>query len=176
MPEVALDRLVKHFVIADGRLQKRVPINQSLAAIDQLFLNRSKKEVPDGSSAHIVQRETHALPITAGSQLLQLAEDAGFVLLFPFPDAADQLLAAQIVAGLALLFAQTPFDNGLRGDAGVVRAGHPQRVEALHPFAANDMSCSVLFSACPRCKAPVTFGGGMTIVNGWRSGSGSLWK
>ena len=30
------------------------------------------------------------------------------------------------------------------------------------------MSCSVLFSACPRCSAPVTFGGGMTIVNGLR--------
>ena len=31
------------------------------------------------------------------------------------------------------------------------------------------MSCSVLLSACPRCSAPVTFGGGMTIVNGLRA-------
>ena len=28
------------------------------------------------------------------------------------------------------------------------------------------MSCSVLFSAWPMCSEPVTFGGGMTMVNG----------
>ena len=31
------------------------------------------------------------------------------------------------------------------------------------------MSCSVLFRAWPRCRAPVTLGGGMTIVYGLRS-------
>ena len=35
MPEVARHGFVKHFVVADGRLQKRVPIHQPLAAIDQ---------------------------------------------------------------------------------------------------------------------------------------------
>ena len=42
-------------------------------------------------------------------------------------------------------------------------------------------SWTVPFKACPMCSAPVTFGGGMTMVNGpfgnrFRSGSGSLWK
>ena len=35
MPEVAVHGFVKHFVVADGRLQERVPIHQPLAAIDQ---------------------------------------------------------------------------------------------------------------------------------------------
>ena len=34
---------------------------------------------------------------------------------------------------LLLLFQQPPLDDGLRGDAGVVGAGHPEGVEALHP-------------------------------------------
>ena len=32
------------------------------------------------------------------------------------------------------------------------------------------MSCSVLFRACPRCNAPVTFGGGITMQYGLRLG------
>ena len=43
-----------------------------------------------------------------------------------------QLLAAEVVAGLLLLLAQAAFDHGLRGDAGVVGAGHPEGVVALH--------------------------------------------
>jgi len=36
-------------------------------------------------------------------------------------------------------------------------------------------SCMVLFSTCPMCNTPVTFGGGITIVYGSRP-SGSEWK
>ncbi len=46
-------------------------------------------------------------------------------------------LAAQVVPRLAFFFPQPPFDDRLRGDAGVVGAGHPERVEALHPLHAN---------------------------------------
>src|SRR6185503_7394344 len=38
------------------------------------------------------------------------------------------------------------------------------------------MSCSVLLRACPRWSAPVTFGGGITMLNGCRLGCGSAWK
>ena len=34
-------------------------------------------------------------------------------------------------------------------------------------------SCNVVFNACPKCRAPVTFGGGITIVYGFLLGSGS---
>src|SRR6516162_925045 len=37
-------------------------------------------------------------------------------------------------------------------------------------------SCSVLLSAWPMCRAPVTFGGGMTMQNCFRAKSGRLWK
>ena len=36
VPEVFLDRFVKHFVVAHGRLQERVPVHESLAAVDTL--------------------------------------------------------------------------------------------------------------------------------------------
>ena len=43
-----------------------------------------------------------------------------------------QFLAAEVVARLLLLLAEAPFHHGLRGDAGVIGAGHPQGVVALH--------------------------------------------
>src|SRR3954454_3549639 len=37
-------------------------------------------------------------------------------------------------------------------------------------------SCSVLLRACPMCRAPVTLGGGMTMLKGWRSSLGRAAK
>src|SRR4051794_38857164 len=38
------------------------------------------------------------------------------------------------------------------------------------------MSCTVLFSAWPRCRAAVTFGGGMTMAYGVPGSVGSAWN
>ena len=48
----------------------------------------------------------------------------------------DELLAAQVVARLALLL-QLALDDDLRGDAGVVGAGHPVGVVAAHAVVAD---------------------------------------
>jgi len=42
-------------------------------------------------------------------------------------------------------------------------ARHPQRAEAIHALHPISTSCSVLFSAWPMWREPVTLGGGMTI-------------
>ena len=48
----------------------------------------------------------------------------------------DEVLAAEVVAADALLL-QLALHHDLRGDAGMVGAGHPQRVEAAHPVVAR---------------------------------------
>ena len=138
MPEVALHGFVKHLVIADGRLQERVPIHQPFAAIDFAVLEQAEEPLADGPGTLVVEREAGSLPIAATAHLSKLAEDAGLVLVLPFPDALHQPFAAQVVAGFLFFFEQPPLDDGLRGDAGVVGAGHPQRVVALHPLHANE--------------------------------------
>ena len=57
--------------------------------------------------------------------------------LLPLPDALDELFAAEIVPAFLFFFQQPPLDDRLRGDAGMIGAGHPQRVEALHPLEAD---------------------------------------
>ena len=83
----------------------------------------------------------------------------------PFPDALDELLAAEIVL-LDLPLGQLVRDDDLGGDAGMVGAGLPQRVAAAHALEADRTSCKVKVSACPMCRLPVTFGGGIMTVKG----------
>ena len=45
VPEVALDRLVEHLVVAHGRLQERVPVHQPLAAVDLAVLEQVEERV-----------------------------------------------------------------------------------------------------------------------------------
>ena len=54
-------------------------------------------------------------------------------------------------------------DHDLRGDAGVVGAHLPQRVEAAHAVVADQRIHIVCWNAWPMCSVPVTFGGGSWI-------------
>ena len=73
----------------------------------------------------------------ADAELALLLDDAAAVLFLPRPDALEELLAAEVIAGLALLDAQLLLDLDLGGDAGVVRAGQPQGAVALHALVAR---------------------------------------
>ena len=55
---------------------------------------------------------------------------------FPFPHLADEVFAAQVVAADAL-FGQLALHHNLGGDAGVVGAGNPAGVVALHAVVAG---------------------------------------
>src|SRR5207249_804780 len=85
-----------------------------------------------------VEREARALPVARGAQLTKLAEDALLIALLPAPDALDQLLAAKVVARFLFRLRDQLFDGRLRGDAGVIGAGNPKRVEALHAPPADE--------------------------------------
>ena len=98
------------------------------------------------------------------------------IVVLPLPDAFDQPLAAELVPAEFLLLQQPPLDDGLGGDAGVIGAGHPEGLEPLHPLLADEDVLQRVVQGVAQVQAPVTFGGGMTIVYGFRAGFGSLWK
>ena len=52
VPEVALHDFVKHLVIADRRLQERIPIHQPLAAIDQSFAEQIEERLSHRLGTH----------------------------------------------------------------------------------------------------------------------------
>jgi hypothetical protein len=95
----------------------------------------------------------------------------------PLPDRSTNFARPMSRRPGSLPLHQLPLDHHLGGDAGMIGAGLPQHVAAAHPLEAAETSCSVLLSAWPMCSEPVTFGGGITMVNGaasLRSGAAAL--
>jgi hypothetical protein len=86
----------------------------------------------------LIKRELRPRPIAATTHLLELRQDARFVLVLPLPDAINQSVAAQVVSCFLFLFEKPPLDHRLSGDTRVIRTRHPQRVEALHPLHADE--------------------------------------
>src|SRR5207249_760252 len=119
-------------IIRDRRLQLGIPVDEAFAAIDEAVPEQVEKGLAHGAGADRIEREARALPVTRRAQLAKLAEDAFLVAFLPAPDALDQLLAAEIVARFLLGLGNQLFDRGLRGDAGMIGAGDPERVEPLH--------------------------------------------
>ena len=69
--------------------------------------------------------------------MLQLVDNAVAVLLLPFPNAFQELFAAQVITSLAFLFFDNLFNLNLGCQACMVIAGHPQSVVAHHAVPAD---------------------------------------
>src|SRR5262245_17448538 len=123
-PEVALSLLVINLVVGDGRAELSVPVDESLPAKDLAGLEQVEERATDGSRVGLAEREPRPVPVARASHEPKLIQDAVLVLVFPGPDPLHERLAAQVVAGLLLLFEEPLLDDRLRGDAGVVGAGH----------------------------------------------------
>lgn len=134
--ELAVVVLVLDLDVRDGRQTARTPVDDALGAVDQLFVVEPLEDGLDGLGQALVHGEPLTRPGDAVSQAPHLSADLPAGLGLPLPDPLDEGLPAQVVPGLALL-AQLALDDVLRGDTGVVHAGLPQRLVALHPLAAR---------------------------------------
>ena len=137
MPEAALLLFVFDFQIRNGGVQRRVPVDQPLAAVDQLFFVQAHEHFLHRFIEAVVHGEALAAPIHAGAHAAQLAGDMAPRLFFPLPHLVDKRIAAKIVAGLALFSRYFTLDQHLRGDTRMVGAYLPQGIVALHPLPAR---------------------------------------
>ena len=137
IPEVARLVDILDLRVGERRQAVRAPVDDAAALVDQALIVELAERLAHGLGAALVHREAGAGPVTARAHLLLLLDDAVAVLFLPFPHALKELLAAEVVAGQALLGAQLLLDLNLRGDARVVGAGEPQRLIALHPLEAG---------------------------------------
>ena len=76
------------------------------------------------------------------------------VLVLPDPDSVDELFAAQVMPALFFFLQQPLFDDGLRGDTGMVGARHPQGVVPLHPLEANEDVLQRVVQRVPQVQGP----------------------
>ena len=134
IPEVAGDVLIFDLGVGQRGAAVRAPVDDAAALVDKALLIEVAEGLAHSLGADIVHREAAAAPVAGDAHALLLLDYTVAVLLLPVPDALKELVAAEIVAGLALLLAQHLFDLYLGRDAGMVNAGQPQRGIALHPL------------------------------------------
>ncbi len=115
----------------------RAPVDDPLGAVDQIVVVQPLEDRPDRGRESLVHGEAFASPVDAVAEAPHLAEDLAAVLLLPRPHLRHELLAGVVVLALAFGLADVPLDERLGGDPGVIHAGQPQRLEALHPLAAD---------------------------------------
>ncbi len=137
VPELAPALLVLHFQIAQRRLEGGIPLDHAGSAVDAAGLVALHEDLAHGLVESRIQREAVARPVHGAAQALELVLDGALVLLLPRPDAGLEGVPAQLVAVRALGL-ELALHHHLRGDAGVVGAGHPEGVVALGPLEARE--------------------------------------
>ena len=123
--------------VGQRRQAVRAPVDDAAALVDEALVVHLTEGLAHGSGAALIHGEAAARPVAADAELALLLDDAAAVLFLPRPDALEELFAAEVIAGLALLDAQLLFDLDLGRDAGMVRAGKPQGAVALHALVAR---------------------------------------
>ncbi len=137
VPIGAVDLLLLDLKVADGGLEMRIPVHQTLVTIDQAVLVQLHEDLPNGGVQPLVQGEAFARPVAGRAQAAQLTHDgpAGFSL--PLPHLLDEGVAAHVAAADVALGGQLALDDHLGGDARVVGARQPQDGLALHAVIAG---------------------------------------
>ena len=144
LPELAVFFRGVDLEVGDCGAEHRVPVHQTLAAVDEAFLVEAHENFHHGARhlgvhgevARFLSLGVGVLPVGRGTEAAHLPRDGRARLLLPSPDALDEFLAPEVVAALAL-FLELALDHDLRGDAGVVGADHPVGVEAAHAMEAD---------------------------------------
>ena len=132
VPQLAVLLLVLNLGIRQRRDAVRAPVDDTAALIDQPLVVKVDKYFLNRLGTSLVHGEALTAPVTGGTQLLELLDNAVAVLLLPCPDALEELLAAKVIAGQSLLLAQVLLNLDLGCNACVVGARHPQCGIALH--------------------------------------------
>src|SRR4029450_6302884 len=88
--------------IREGGVAARAPVDEPARAVDQPLLVEAHEALSDRPREPIVHGEARARPVEREAHGAQLLDDAAAVLLLPRPGAAQELLAADLLAGLLL--------------------------------------------------------------------------
>ena len=134
---VAVFFAVFDFEVGDGGFQHRVPVDETLTAIDKAVVVEFDKEGAHRAREVVVHGEALARPVQRGAEAAQLLHDLSAGLCLPFPDFGGEGFAAEVMPRLALRV-QLALDHHLCGNAGVVAARLPQGAATVHALVADE--------------------------------------
>ena len=158
MPEAAVLLLVFYLGIADGGIAGGAPVDHAVAAVDEALIVQALKHQLHRTGAALIEGEALPLPVAAGAELFELADDAPAVLAAPFPGALQKAVTSDLLLGDTFL-AHGFHDLGLGGDGGVIGAGQPQGLVALHAAPADQRVLKSIIQRVPHMQLAGDIGG-----------------
>ena len=137
VPHGAFRLAVFHFQVRDGGAQFRVPVDQALAAVNQVFFIQAHEDFFHGVGQAFIHGEALAFPVHGVAETAHLTGNgaAGFCL--PLPDFVDERVATVVVAGFTLFSGNFTLNHHLGCDTRVVSPRLPQGIFALHALVAD---------------------------------------
>ena len=120
--ETSLLRLGDDFLVGQGGLRSRIPVDHPATAINQSLAVKIDKNLLHCADVISVQRVALPRPIARTAQALELLNDDPPMLLLPIQYATEKFVATQVVTGFLFCLPQIFFDCGLGAYPGVVGA------------------------------------------------------
>ncbi len=137
VPQAALDLPVIHLLVADRRLQGGRPVDDVRTAVDQALLVEADEHLAHRPAQPLVEGEPLPRPVGRVAEGALLLGDHLLVALDDLPDLLEELLPPQLDPAGLFPLGEFTFDDGLGGDAGMVRARLPVRLVTAHPVVAD---------------------------------------
>jgi hypothetical protein len=135
--EVRVALFALHLEIRQHGLAARAPVDDVVVLVDEAFLVETDEGLAHGAGQPGIHGEALARPVAGGAEALELADDGPAGFLLPLPGALQEDLPPDVVSGLAL-GGELPLQDHVDGDGGVVGAGDPQGVVAVHALVADE--------------------------------------
>ena len=132
MIEMTLRVTVYDLVIGYCGQSYRVPVDHSHSPVNHTLLVEMAEGGNNGLCELRLHREACALPVAGRAELAELLEYDSTVLLLPFPGIFQKLFPGDVFLADSLIL-ETSYDLAFGGDGGVIRAGNPAGVLAVHP-------------------------------------------
>ncbi len=153
VPQKAVLLIGFHLEIGQGGEQYRVPVDQSLAAVDQPFLVQADEHLNHRARQTRVHRESVTTPVDGIAEAAHLSGDGAAGLLLPLPHPFEEFFPSEFGA-LQALGIELAFDHHLGGNAGMVRSRLPQRAVAEHPVIASERIHQRVLECVPHVQRP----------------------
>jgi len=137
VPHGALGLAVFHFQIGNRGAQFWIPVNQALAAVNQVFFVQADEDFFHGVGKAFIHGEALALPVHGVAETAHLTGNGAARFRFPLPDFVDERVATVVVAGFPFFSGNFTLNHHLGRDTRVVSPRLPQGVFALHALVAD---------------------------------------
>ncbi len=130
MIEISGNLFMLDFKVRQRGMAAMAPVDDVVALINQAFVIKLNKNLSDSQRQSFIHRKTFPLPVAGCAQALELMNDGAAGLLSPFPYCINKPLPTQLVTASSFR-CQLLFHHILSGNAGMVRAGHPENIVAF---------------------------------------------